>query len=222
MAQLDDEIQEILAKSRAERQALFTPVSELSRRLQPRHFVDVAKVYSQQKVTRIAGGVSGAVKANGGTAAAVALGAVAVFDAGRRSAGGRTTSGLVAETGPRSDSEAADAAPIRYQGPAGHGLTNFDRGKVLAASAGGLFLGHVSGQAFQPTAKERALFGKAAVKIQDAADKFASEHSRGAKLAAAQAFGIARYSAAFLAVLSAASDYLARSDKRLDTAEHHD
>jgi hypothetical protein len=83
---------------------------------------------------------------------------------------------------------------------------------VLAGSAGGLLLGHVLARAFHTTAKENELFGKASGEIQDAASEFISQHSHGAKLLAAQAFGFARYSAAFLALMAAASDYFGRSE----------
>jgi hypothetical protein len=85
MAPRNDDLHEIMAQSRAERQALFEPVSEISRRLQPRHLVDVTTHYAKRKVTGVIGDVSDAIKDNGGTAAGLALGAIAVFDAGRRS-----------------------------------------------------------------------------------------------------------------------------------------
>lgn len=72
-------------------------------------------------------------------------------------------------------------------------------------------IGHVIGRSFKATAKERALFGKAAEELQSAASEFVSEHSRGAKLAAAQSFGFARYSAAFLVLMAVAGDYFAGS-----------
>lgn len=75
-----------MLQSRTERQALFEPVSEISRRLQPRNLVDASTRYAKQKVAKALGGVSDAVKDNGGAAAAVALGAFVIFDAGRRSA----------------------------------------------------------------------------------------------------------------------------------------
>ena len=92
-------------------------------------------------------------------------------------------------------------------------MSNLERAKVIAGSAGGLFLGHLIGRAFQPTAKEHALFGKAADEVRDVAARFVSEHKRGAKLAAAESFGFARYSAAFLAVLALASDYFVRNEE---------
>jgi len=205
-------MREIMLHSRAERQALFEPVSEISRRLQPRNLVDASTRYAKRKVAKVFGGVSDAVKDNGGAAAAVALGAVAVFDAGRRSARGPASADhdavdLVAGT------THSDAASIRYEAHTPKAITNSMRAKVLAGSAGALLLGHIVGKAFEPTAKERALFGKAGAEVQDTADRFIAEHARGAKLAAAQAFGFARYAAAFLAVLTAASDYLGRADE---------
>ena len=198
MAQRSNEIQEILVQSRAEQKALFGPVSEVSRRLQPRHLVDVSAHYARQKVARALVGVSDAVRDNGGTAAAVALGAVAVFDAGRRSAEGNVApSGVESSIATLTSDGHANAGSSRYHAAERRVVTNLDRGKMMACSAAGVLLGHVIGQAFQTTDKERALFG---------------EHKRGAKIAAAQAFGFARYGATFLAVLAAASDYFVRNE----------
>jgi hypothetical protein len=181
MAQPSNEIRDILVQSRAERQALFGPVSELSRRLQPRHLVQASTQYAKQKVTGVLGGVSDAVKENGGTAAAVALGAVVVFDAGRRSAGGNIPAGSAgADIETLTSGGHADAGPSRYHALPRSAVSNLERAKVIAGSAGGLFLGHLIGRAFQPTAKEQALFGKAADEVRDVAAQFVSEHKRGA------------------------------------------
>jgi len=206
MAQPNSEILDILVQSGAERQALFGPVSELTRRLQPRHLVDVATHYTKQKVAGVLGGVSDAVKENGGTAAAVALGAVAVFDAGRRSADGTLPAGSV-EAAVLSGGGHADAGSSRYLADKRRAVTNLDRAKIVAGSAGALLVGHLIGRAFPPTVNERALFGKTAAEVREVAAEFVSEHGRGAKIAAADAFGFARYAATFLAVLAAASDY---------------
>jgi hypothetical protein len=208
-------MREIMLQSRAERQALFEPVSEISRRLQPRNLVDTSTRYAKRKVAKAFAGVSDAVKDNGGTAAVVALGVVAVFDAGRRSARGPASSDHDA-IDLAADATHSDAPSIRYEAQTRKAITNSARAKVLAGSAGGLLLGHIIGKAFEPTAKERALFSKAGADVQDTAERFIAEHARGAKLAAAEAFGFARYAAAFLAVLTAASDYLGQSDEHND------
>ena len=75
-----------MVQSQAERRALFVPVSEISRRLQPRHLANVAAEWGKQKAAKVVGGVSDTVMENGGTAAAFALGAIALFYAGRRTA----------------------------------------------------------------------------------------------------------------------------------------
>lgn len=197
-----------MAQSRVERQALFAPVSEVSRRLQPRHLVEVTTHYAKAKVAKVVGGVSHAVKENGGTAAAVALGAVAVFDAGRRSADDRT-----AQPGPTpseahlSSGDAGVAASPSAQ-PRRHTVTNSARAKALVGSFGGLLLGHVIGRSIKPTEKERTLFGKTSHEVQDAATEFINQHAQGAKLVAAEAFGFARYTAALLAIMAAVSGSL--------------
>lgn len=90
------------------------------------------------------------------------------------------------------------------------------RAKSLAGAAGGLWIGHVIGRAFKPTEKEREMFGRAAGEVQDAASEFVSQHSRGAKLVAAQAFGFAKYCAAFLALIAAVGDYFSDSEDGRD------
>ena len=207
-----------MLQSRTERQALFEPVSEISRRLQPRNLVDASTRYAKQKVAKALGGVSDAVKDNGGAAGAVALGAFVIFDAGRRSARGPAGIGhdAVDLVGSATHS---DAASMRYETHTGKAITNLTRARVLAGSAGSLLIGHIIGKAFKSTAKERDLFGKVGAEVQDAADKFIAEHARGAKLAAAQAFGFARYAAAFLAVLTVASDSLGHADEH-DQGNH--
>jgi hypothetical protein len=215
MAPLNDELREIKAQSKLERQALFEPVSEISRRLQPRYLVDVTTQYAKDKVAAVVGGVSDTIKENGGTAAAIALGAVAVFDVGRRSVEGRTRlTNSAAEPGtPDTDFGRKDpgGATIAYLEPPRKTVTNQARAKMIAGSIGGLLLGHVIGRSVRPSAKERELFGKASGEVQDAASKFVEQHLHGAKLVAAQAFGFARYSAAFLAIMAAVSDHLVRS-----------
>ncbi|QND66641.1 hypothetical protein HB777_23805 [Mesorhizobium loti] len=208
MAQLNDDIREIMVQSRAERQALFEPVSEITRRVQRRHLVEVCTHYAKHRVAGVIGGVTKAIKNNGGTAAVVALGTVAVFDAGRRSAEGSTeTANAKRLETPSGEQDATEVIGPQTERPQQH-VTNLSRAKVLAGSAGGLLLGHVIARAFDPTAKEQELFGKAAGEVQDAASEFINQHSHGAKVAAAQAFGFARYTAAFLVILAAASDYL--------------
>ena len=224
MAPRNDDLREIMAQSRFERQALFGPVSEISRRLQPGYLVDVTTRYSKDKVTGVVGGVSDAIKENGGTAAVVALGAVALFDAGRRSADGRT-----APTNPNGFPWASETH-VGGKGPSGatnprvqpprQAVTNAARTKVLAGSVGGLLIGHVIGRSFDPTPTERQLFGKASGEVQEVASEFVSQHLHGAKLVAAQAFGFARYTAAFLAIMAAVSDHFGRSEGTGDPPTH--
>lgn len=218
MALHNADLREIMAKCRVERQALFGPVAEISRRLQPRHLVDVTAQYAKDKVAAVVGGVSDTIKDNGGTAAVAALGAVAVFDAGRRSAKGANNRAHAPE--PHSETldrgEGAGRGPVLHAENPRKAITNLARAKMLAGSAGGLLIGHVIGRSFKPSDKERVLFGKAAGEARAAALEFASQHSHGAKLAAAQAFGFARYSAAFLALMAAVSDHFGGSEAGSD------
>lgn len=218
MAQPSNEIRDILVQSRTERQALFGPVSEVSRRMQPRHLADVSTHYVKQKVAGALAGISDAVKENGGIAAAVALGAVAVFDAGRRSAEVPARR-VEATTATLTSGGDADAGSSGYHAGERRAVTSLDRAKMIAGWAVGVLVGHVIGQAFRPTAKERALFGEAAEEVREVAAKFVREHKRGAKIAAADAFGLARYGAALLGVLAAAGDYFLSNEEMSDPSE---
>jgi len=211
MAPIKDDIREIEARATLERRLLVSSVSEISRRLQPRHLVDVTTQYAKHKVAGVIGGVSDSIKENGGTAAAVALGAVAVFDAGRRSAEvDNSRRDLVVETAAPETHfvrKIPEGAKIPYEHRT---VTNYARANTLAGSVVGLMLGHIIGRSFEPTAKERELFGKASGEAQDSASEFINQHLHGAKLVAAQAFGFAKYSAAFLAIMAAVSEHLGR------------
>lgn len=213
MAQRNDELSEIMAQSRIERQALLQPVGEISRRLQPANVVDTATRYAKRKASRVVAGVSETVKENGGVAAMVAVGAVAMFETGRRSAGAGGSAH--SHAGRHGEPEALfggvnAGGATTAKSTSKRSVSNLARTKAIGGALGGVALGHVIGRAFQPSAKERDLFGKASNEIQTAASEFVSEHARGAKIAAAQAFGFARYAAAFLAIMAGASDYFAR------------
>lgn len=104
--------------------------------------------------------------------------------------------------------------------PSRQAVTNAARTKVLAESVGGLLIGHVIGRSFDPTATEREMFGKASGEVQEVASEFVSQHLHGAKLVAAQAFGFARYSAAFLAIMAAVGDHFGRSEGTDDPPTH--
>ncbi|MBB6410670.1 hypothetical protein [Mesorhizobium sangaii] len=216
MAPHNDDLREIMAQCRVERQALFGPVSEISRRLQPRHLVDVTTRYARDKVAEAVSGVSDAIKENGGTAATVALGAVAVFDAGRRSVDSSKP-----PTNPNgfpwaSEAQGPGEASVPRVQPSRQAVTNAARTKMLAGSVGGLLIGHVIGRSFDATETERKLFGKASGEVQEVASEFVNQHLHGAKLVAAQAFGFARYSAAFLAIMATVSDFFGRSEGSSD------
>lgn len=220
MAPRNDDLGVIMAQSRVERQALFGPVSEISRRVQPRHLVDVTTRLAKDKVAGVVGGVSDAIKENGGAVAALALGAVAVFDAGRRSADGRTPptkpNGFPWASETHVGRKGRGGEPIPKVQPSRQAVTNAARTKMLAGSVGGLLIGHVIGRSFDATATERKLFGKTSGEVQEVASEFVNQHLHGAKLVAAQAFGFARYSAAFLAIMATVSDFFGCSEGSSD------
>ncbi|UVK46737.1 hypothetical protein BPNPMPFG_002443 [Mesorhizobium sp. AR07] len=200
----DRPLQAFEAQAAVERQALARSVSELSRRLQPRHVAEVATRYAKDKVAGVVGGVSDSVKENGGTAALIGLGAVAAFDIGRRSAGVDPT--LVESH--RVDTRDKDAVTTAGGQRLRRKVTNYTRAKAIGGWGGGLLLGHIIGRSFDATAKEGELFGKASGEVQDLASQFIHQHSHGAKLLAAEAFGFAKYTAAFLAIMAAVGDHV--------------
>jgi hypothetical protein len=62
------------------------------------------------------------------------------------------------------------------------------------------------------TASEKALLARVAPDLRKSALAFVEEHSQGAKLLAADAFGFARSAAAFLAVMAVVGDWFAAND----------
>lgn len=219
MGTRNDNLQEVIAQSRVARQALFGPVAEISRRLQPAHLVDATTRYAKSKIAAATGGVSTAIKENGGTAAAIAVGAVAVFDAGRKSGERRIDPGNPdADAGlPETHRREQPGGSSATRKPMQKAVTNAARSKVLAGSAGALLIGYLIGRSIPTTDRERELFGTGAGELRGAASKFVSQHGHGAKLMAAQAFGLARYAAAFLAIMGAVGNYFTRSDAGDDT-----
>jgi hypothetical protein len=84
-------------------------------------------------------------------------------------------------------------------------------------SAGGVGLGYVGGLFVPKTSAEERLLGEPKALLHAKLDEFLQQHSRGIKLAAANLFGISRFSAAMLVALAAAAEALgfsARSEWR--------
>jgi hypothetical protein len=194
MAPVNEEMHILEARADAQRAAMVTTVTEVTRRLQPRYLVDATTRLAKQKSVELFGGVSRSIKNHGGTAALLGIGAVTAFDLGRRSARGQSGTGSPYEFDSSSSNLAQPAIPASaYAGAIG---------RLIA----GMSLGMVLGRAFKVTAAEERLLAEIAPDLPNTAAAFVQYHSRGAKLVAADAFGFARYAAAFLAIMAAVGD----------------
>lgn len=186
----------IEGQARIERQAFARSLNEVSERLRPRALVDSGTRFLKRKAGRMLGDVSETVKANGGSVALAGAGALLAFEIGRGSVGPRADASLAHGGGAFGEaSKLAGRSPRKVSISA--------KAKAIATWGGGLLLGNFLGKGMAATAMEKKLFEKTSATMRQASVAFVSQHSRGAKVAAAQAFGFANYAAALLAVMAA-------------------
>lgn len=197
MARVIQEVELLEARAAAQRAALALTVAEVSRRVQPRHLVDTAVRMAKTKGTEVLGEVADTVKDHGGKAALLGLGAVAAFEIGRKSA--------APPSPPREWSDAAESSGLSFHPQ--HGVTVPARASAVGRLLAGAALGAAVGGAVKLTDSEKALFAEVGPDVRKTAVAFFEEHSRGAKLVAADTFGLASFAAAFLAIMAATGDW---------------
>ena len=203
MAPPNEEIAALAARAALERYALAGCVAEITRQVQPRQLADATMAIAKKKMEETFGNVSNAVKENGGTAALIGLGAVTAFEVGRLS--------VTENNSRRSDghgSEPETEPPYERSDPP---VGTFARTGAMARLAGGLAVGSMLSGGFKSTALEKELTANISSELSRPAGDFISQHSRGAKILAAQAFGFAKYGAAFLVIMAAISNHLSGS-----------
>ena len=77
-------------------------------------------------------------------------------------------------------------------------------------------LGYVGGMFVPKTPAEERLLGEPKAVLSAKLDEFLQQHSRGMKLAAANLFGVSRFSAAMLIALAAAAEALGVSRRSVE------
>jgi hypothetical protein len=203
MAPTNEEIAALAARAALERYALAGCVAEITRQVQPRQLADATMAIAKKNMEETFGNVSNAVKENGGTAGLIGLGAITAFEVGRLSA--------TENTSRHSDDHASDPEtepPYERSDPP---VGSFARAGAVARFAGGLAIGSILSGGFRSTALEKELMANIPSELSIPAGDFISQHSRGAKIWAAQAFGFAKYGAAFLVIMAAISNHLSGS-----------
>jgi Protein of unknown function (DUF3618) len=201
-------LEENLARGRNQ---LSISVTELADRLRPANLINDA-------VDRVAGRAATATseaiqaaKTNSGKATLLGAGALFAFELGRRSFKGAGQHASGAEE-PPAESPLGDGGDegvsrerrqrVKSPGPV-RTLEYWGCGAAAAA------VGYVLGKAIPVSTAEKELVGDLPSDLRTFANRFWQEHARGAKLAAADSFGLARLAAAGLGVMAAIASVIA-------------
>jgi len=137
--------------------------------------------------------VSRTVKANGGIAALAGTGAIVAYDIGRKSA----------EQPTQASTEGSDNRGVNEVTRSEKPTSISTKVRAVTIGGAGLLLGHVLSKGVAITDVESRLLKECSSRFQRVSVELVEEHSRGAKIAAAQTFGFARFAAALLAVMAA-------------------
>ena len=193
MSRRDQSVQAIQGQARLERQAFSRSLGEINERLRPQYLVDQGKHFLWRRAGGLLTDVSRAVKANGGVVALAGTGAIVAFDLGRKSVEQPTQASTERSDHPGAKEVSRSEKPTSVS----------TRATAAAIGGAGMVVGHVLIKGVAITAIERRLLKECSARLRRGSVAFVEEHSRGAKIAAAQAFGFARFAAAFLAVMAA-------------------
>jgi hypothetical protein len=193
MSRADQTVQAIQGQARLERQAFARSLGEISERLRPQYLVNQGKLLLKRRAGRMLADVSRTVKANGGIAALAGTGAIVAYDIGRKSAGQPT----------QASTEGSDNRGVNEVTRSEKPTSISTKARAVTIGGAGLLLGHVLSKGVAITDVESRLLKECSSRFQRVSVEFVEEHSRGAKIAAAQTFGFARFAAAFLAVMAA-------------------
>jgi len=221
-----DDVEQRAAVARA---TLSSSLADISDRLKPANIVASAKAEITHKASALAGGLGETVRKHGGEAALFGAGAMLAFDMGRRTMR-RRNAPSAAETmadDVDSGSDYRGSATWPSSTPARRNGVNAVRGTVdtmrtWVTPMAGAVLGYAVASALPKTRLEAEAFGTMGKEFRSAVDAFRREHAQGAKQAAAEVFGIAKYSAAALGLMAAVGQCFsapATPDDRADPAE---
>jgi len=192
-ADQSEKMRVLQGQARLQRQAFSRSLVDVSERMRPQNLVDQGKQFVARRAGPILANVADSVKAHGGPVALAAAGAILAFDLGR---------GSVSRDARATHDDGTGEHAIKGAGRASPRPSISTKTTAVLTWGAGVLMGHLLVKGVSSTDVERRLFEATSAKIRRAAVEFADQHSHGAKIAVAQAFGFARYAAAFLAVMA--------------------
>jgi len=216
MAFAEQTIADVEARAAANRMALSVSLADIGSRLRPANIVAAAKDEIARKASAVAGDFGQTIRKHGGEAALFGAGTILAFDLGRTTARHRRDPPSVAEAMASSAGRATPSGQSATWGPSSfsppmnrsHGLqASVDRMKTWVTPLAGVALGYVAASALPRTRIETEALGTIGSDLREAVAAFGREHAQGAKQMAAEAFGIAKFTAAALGLMAAASRY---------------
>ena len=188
-------LEEGLARNRI---VFFRSMSELATRLRPRHVVNVAMDRVAGKAVEVTGDLMDLAKANAGKATLFGAGALLAFEVGRRNS--------QPQDPPLPDATAGAPDEVKGRRPAS-GDTMLSELPNMAKYWGGggvaVLFGFLISKAIPVSKTEKELLGEIPLEIKQSAKTFWRQHAHGAKLAAADIFGVARIVATGLGLMGA-------------------
>jgi hypothetical protein len=193
------EMQELEERLSSNRRQLSATVAELADWLRPANLVNAGVDYLAGKAATAARDAVNIARKNSGKVTLVGAGALLAFDLGRLTS---TPSDQPTAAEPFGDpvyqSNVEPSAP--------HYRSIMDSWRTLGYWGGGAVaavIGYALGTVIPVSTAETELLGGMPSEVKSAADQFWKEHARGAKLAAADSFGLARWTAVGLALMAA-------------------
>jgi hypothetical protein len=195
-------LEEGLARNRM---VLSKSVSELATRVRPRHVVNVAMDRMAGKAVKLTSDIFDLAKANTGKATLFGIGALLAFDIGRRSSQPQDV--------PLPDATAGAPDDTKGRGKASWGTMLSELSNAARYWGGGgvaLLLGFLIGKAVPVSKAEEELLGEIPGDAKRTAKTFWRQHAHGAKVAAADIFGVARIVATGLGLMFALATIVGR------------
>ena len=193
----------IEAEADALRDQLRASLSELSYRSTPSHLLQVVQETALEKGRAMLGEGMSLLRSHGAAAGVAGAGAILAFDLGRRSVPQSEGVGVADDIGGAQVRSAQGQKGIRA-------IVSQMSDSALAWFSGlaGAAVGGALGAAVPITPQEREVFAALPAQSWQEIDDFKRRHMQGMKQTAAEAFGIARFSAWMLVAMAIAADKL--------------
>jgi Protein of unknown function (DUF3618) len=200
-------LEENLARGRNQ---LSISVTELADRLKPANLINDAVDRVAGKAATATSVALQAAKTKSGKATLLGAGALFAFELGRRSFKG-TEQHAWGEEEPPVDSPPGDGGDEGVSRERKHRVKSPGPVQTLEYWGGGAAaaaVGYILGKAIPVSSAEKELVGDVPSDLRTFANRFWQEHARGAKLAAADSFGLARLAAAGLGIMAAIANVM--------------